>query len=156
MAVRPSADPSDVQHVRNEVLEDAMANLHAASRRNAHQISALAFSEDTPVTPHKVTRAQWKPGVSANSAASKSPCDGFRRPRCSKITARVICRGCKRARTPCGDRFPCTSEATYTKLSEFTDLASTSRKRLAWRLRGSDECFAIDLKTHLLRDEHLK
>ena len=69
-AEHTGADHRDLQHVSAEVVEDAMTSFHAARGptgwRNAHQISALAFSEDTelwlqlapPVTPYNAAQAQ--------------------------------------------------------------------------------------------------
>ena len=134
-AEHTGADPSDFQHVSDEVLENAMASIHAAwlcpkCGRNAHQISALALSEDTelwlqlapPVTPYKVTRAQWKPGASAHSTARDL---GDRTAQHNFFT------NADGAGTPCSDGFPLHVEGNVMEPSEFTDLASTPGEPIA-------------------------
>ena len=105
-AVHTGADPSDVQHVSDEV-EDAMERPRFCARglvrraggmhiRFPHSCSRRTRNSGCdrlpPITQCKVTRAQWKPWTSANSAASKSRAcysEGSRRPRCRKLRARV-------------------------------------------------------------------
>ena len=141
----------------SEVLEDAMAGLHAArvalcdgqERTSDFRVRVLGGYGTLSTTGSADDAIQGyashggSQGLLQNSTASKSQC--VLNPRdlggraCWNLTACVerptpFFLTAERAGVSCSDGFPCSLKAAYTEASEFTDLASTPGKRLAWQV----------------------
>ena len=160
MTVRPctlAPHPSDLRHVSDEVLEDAIAIIHAAR-------VALSDGQEERTSDFR-TRVL---GGHGTLAATGSACDVIQghantmeaRDFCKQHSLQVSLRfnlrdlgdraagilarawsaqhpnfmNAGRAGTPCSAGCPCTLKATYTEPPETTELASTLGERLAWEV----------------------
>ena len=173
MAVRPSTlapNSSDVQHVSAEVLEQAMASLHAARVALSDEREERTSDFRTRVPGgHGTVAANGSYDTMQGFASTVEASDfckqhGFQvsmrfnprnlGDRAAGILARVerptpIVHEC----CACRDT---TLKATYTQPPEFTDHASTPGERLAWEVGEGPTSVSRLMPRHIWRDEQLK